>query len=141
MKKELVGIFICILLIFTTIPMSTTAKDNSINSYSARSKSRIFIFCDIEISSSGRAFLFPGYIKSNDIGINVSGSSGFCVVGNESHSGTIKIKGVEINNWQLMFIIFYSGFLENFKINLPPKPTPAFWLNGNAVMVIVIYEL
>ncbi len=43
--------------------------DNQVISLPAKSNIRLFIFCDMDISTSGRAYLFPGYIESNDIGI------------------------------------------------------------------------
>jgi hypothetical protein len=142
MKKELIGILVCIVLIFSIYPMSISATDTSNNFKSEKSKTRIFIFCELDIFTTGRAYLIPGYVRSNNVGINVSGASGFCFVGNKSMAGTIKIKGVKIDNWESMFILFYTGFMENYEVNVPPpKPTPVFRLNGNAVMVMVSYKL
>jgi hypothetical protein len=140
MKSKLIGIFVCILLLLTLIPISTIAENDSRNPVTAKSKIRFFIFCDIDILTSGRAFLFPGYLDSVSEGTNVSVASGLCFVGNESYSGTIKLKGIEINNWQWMFVVFYTGFLKNYWSNLPPKPKHIFSLDGSALLVIVSYN-
>ena len=142
MRKKLIGIFVCVILVFSILPVSASINDASYNLFPEKSKTRIFVFCQLDIFTTGRAYLIPGYVKSNDMGINVSGASGFCFVGNRTMTGTIKIKGVDIDNWEWMLILFYTGFMENYQVNVPPpKPTPVFRLNGNAFMVIVSYKV
>jgi hypothetical protein len=111
-----------------------------INLFPINSRFRIFIFCEIEALTSGRAFLFPGYFNTLEDGINVSRASGFCIVGNTSIADPIKINGIDLYNWHRMIIVFYTGFLKNHYLNLPPEKQPIFTLDGNALLVIVTFR-
>ena len=157
MKKKIIGIFICMLLISTVVlPVSGNSLEKTpsnipdVTTYIAETKvkpdvspSGIDVYYDCEIQTPGPiwgvALLFPGYFRSlkpDVIPTHEADGILLCGIFNDEHDDlTLDNNTYLQNDWTIMIISNFTGLMDNWG-----KLQNRFLIDGFASKVVV-YDL